>query len=108
MIVNVLVTGYDDPAMYAPKFAGPKYPPQYYPPEKLHTLAGMSADSPLVWTTQYGKGRIYCVSVGHGPDTLQYAGVITLITRGTEWAASGRVTVPVQEEAKAFPAEAPP
>jgi uncharacterized protein len=103
--VNVLVSGYDDPAMYSPKMAGPKYPPQYYPPEKLRTMNGMGKENPLVWTTQYGKGRVYCISVGHGPDTLQYAGVTTLITRGTEWAASGNVTVPVQDDAKTFPAE---
>lgn len=106
--VNVLVTGYDDPASYAPKIAGPKYPPQYYPPDKLRTMAGMAKENPLVWTAQYGKGRVYCISVGHGPDTLQYAGVTTLITRGTEWAASGKVTVPVQEDAKSFAAEAQP
>lgn len=104
--INVLVTGFDDPSLYAPKFAGPKYPPQYYPPAKLAEMTGMGKENPLVWTAQYGKGRIYCITVGHGPDTLQYAGVTTLITRGTEWAASGKVTVPVLDDAKTFPAEA--
>lgn len=103
--VNVLVSGFDDPGSYAPKFAGPKYPPQFYSPAKLREMGGMGKENPLVWTTQFGKGRIYCVSVGHGPDTLQYGGVTSLITRGTEWAASGKVTVPVLDDAKAFPAE---
>jgi type 1 glutamine amidotransferase len=103
--VNVLVTGFDDPASYAPKLAGPKYPPELYPADKLATLPNMGKENPLVWTTQYGRGRVYCMSLGHGPDTLQYDGVTSLIVRGAEWAASGKVTVPLKDNAQAFAAE---
>jgi hypothetical protein len=33
---------------------------------------------------------------------LQFDGVSTLLTRGTEWAASGSVSVPLKEKAKAY------
>jgi uncharacterized protein len=103
--VNVLVTGFDDPASYVPKLAGPKYPPALYPADKMSGLPNMGKENPLAWTTQYGRGRVYCVSLGHGPDTLQYDGVTSLIVRGAEWAASGKVSVPLKDNAKAFAAE---
>jgi type 1 glutamine amidotransferase len=65
----------------------------------------MGKENPLVWTAQYCKGRIYCITLGHGPDTLQYDGVTSLMVRGTEWAASGRVTIPLKDGAATFAAE---
>ena len=67
----------------------------------------MDADHPQVWTVEFGRGRVFCISLGHGPDTLQYDGVRGLIARGAEWAASGAVTIPVESGVKDFPIAGP-
>jgi type 1 glutamine amidotransferase len=100
--IHVLVTGYDDSSAYQAKFAGPKYPPEQYTAEKLRSMPWMDKENPLVWTSMFGGGRVFCITLGHGPDTLQYDGVASLMTRGTEWAASGMVTIPPKEKALAF------
>ena len=103
--VHVLATAFDDSLSYAPELAGPKYPPERYTPEKLANMSGMDAAHPQVWTVEYGKGRVFCISLGHGPDTLQYDGVRGLIARGAEWAATGEVTIPVEKGVEAFLAD---
>ncbi|MBR9791461.1 MAG: ThuA domain-containing protein [Gammaproteobacteria bacterium] len=100
--VRVLATAYDDPSLYTAAIAGPKYPPHLYTPEKLASMSAMAADNPQVWTVEYGSGRVFCVALGHGPDTLLHDGVKSLLLRGTEWAATGNVTVPVGPKAQAF------
>lgn len=102
--VHVLVTGYDDAAAYSYKLAGPKYPPADFSAEKLNAMPGMNQEHPLVWTSQFGKGRVYCFTLGHGPDTLQYDAVTSLLVRGTEWAASGAVTIALKDKARDFEA----
>jgi type 1 glutamine amidotransferase len=52
------------------------------------------------WVIPYGKGRVYTTMLGHlwkdGPETAMLCiGFQTMILRGVEWAASGRVTLPV-------------
>jgi len=54
-----------------------------------------------VGTADYGKGRVLGFALGHGPDTLQYDGVQSLLIGGTERAASGRATLPRKEKAMA-------
>jgi len=100
--VHVLATAYDSADSYAPERAGPKYPANLYSPEKLAKMRGMNAENPQVWTVEYGTGRVFCISLGHGPDTLLYDGVRGLIARGAEWAATGEVTIPVEDGAAAF------
>jgi len=57
---------------------------------------GTGKNEPVVITTQYGKGRgFYCV-LGHNKATMQNIGWKTLLLRGTEWAATGEVTIPAQ------------
>jgi len=55
------------------------------------------ANEPMDWTVDYGKGRVYVTMLGHlwkdGPDTaLRCVGFQTLLIRGVEWAATGKVT----------------
>jgi hypothetical protein len=100
--VQVLVAGYDDAAVYAYRLAGPKYPPAKYTPELLSAMPGMNQENPLVWTSRYGKGRVYGFTLGHGPDTLQYDAVTSLLVRGAEWAASGAVTIPLKDKVRDF------
>jgi len=57
---------------------------------------GTGKNEPVVITTQYGKGRgFYCV-LGHNKATMQNDAWKTLLLRGTEWAATGEVTIPAQ------------
>ena len=51
------------------------------------------------WVRDYGKGRVYTTMLGHtwknelnpNLDDLNFQ---TLLARGAEWAATGKVTVP--------------
>ena len=57
-------------------------------------------NEPMDWVRDYGKGRVYTTMQGHtwkGEENpnLECVGFQTLLSRGVEWAASGRVTIPV-------------
>ncbi len=58
---------------------------------------GTGHDEPMVMVLRYGKGRIFHTPMGHDVAALSCVGLITLLQRGTEWAATGNVTqkVPV-------------
>ncbi len=101
--IHVLATGHDSSASYDPRLTGPKYPLGAYTPEKLKAMKGMDADHPLIWTSEYGKGRVFSITFGHDEVSLHFQPLQTLMLRGTEWAASGAVTLPVLEEAKDYP-----
>ncbi|WP_010136469.1 ThuA domain-containing protein [Ochrovirga pacifica] len=47
---------------------------------------------PVVMTIKYKKGRIFHTTLGHDETAFSSVGLITLIQRGTEWAATGKVT----------------
>jgi len=53
---------------------------------------GSGEHEPVLFTVQYGKGRVFHTVLGHGPDQLQCVCCIVLLQRGTEWAATGKVT----------------
>lgn len=55
---------------------------------------------PVLMVINYYKGRIFHTTLGHDTDALENVGFITSFIRGTEWAASGKVT---QEIPKDFP-----
>lgn len=101
--IHVLATAHDSAAAYDPKLTGPKYPAAAYTPEKLKAMKGIDADHPQVWTADYGKGRVFSITLGHDEVSLHFQPLQTLILRGTEWAATGKVTLPVLEEAKDYP-----
>ena len=46
---------------------------------------------PLVFTVEYGKGRVFHETFGHDTKALQNSTVQKLIQRGCEWAATGKV-----------------
>ncbi len=50
------------------------------------------ATEPLVFTLDYGKGRVVHNAFGHDRKALMTPAVQTIITRGVEWAATGKVT----------------
>ena len=45
----------------------------------------------LAFTLNYGRGRVFHHTFGHDGKALANASIETLIVRGTEWAATGRV-----------------
>jgi type 1 glutamine amidotransferase len=54
-------------------------------------------DEPMAMLIEYGKGRVFHLPMGHvgSTDTLRCVGFQTLLARGSEFVASGKVTLPV-------------
>jgi type 1 glutamine amidotransferase len=79
------------------------------PIENVHLLATAFADKkkgggsssnehePMIWTVAYGKGRVFHTPMGHDLTGMRCIGFITTLQRGTEWAATGKVTIPIPE-----------
>jgi type 1 glutamine amidotransferase len=55
---------------------------------------GTGKKEPLVWVFEYGKGRVFHNALGHAADQMKGIGFQTLMLRGAEWAATGKVTLP--------------
>jgi uncharacterized protein len=43
--------------------------------------------SPVVWTREWGRGRVFVATPGHSVDVLQDVNVRTIVERGMQWAA---------------------
>ena len=50
---------------------------------------------PIIMTIDYGKGRVFHTPMGHETYSMECVGFINTFQRGTEWAATGNVTLPV-------------
>jgi type 1 glutamine amidotransferase len=53
---------------------------------------GAGEHEPLLFTVQYGKGRVFQNALGHTAKELKSVAFIATYQRGAEWAASGQVT----------------
>ena len=42
---------------------------------------------PVVWTRDWGDGRIFVATPGHQPDILEHPSVRTIVERGLLWAS---------------------
>ena len=54
---------------------------------------GTGEHEPAAMVKSFGKGRSYTLMLGHGVEEMNNPGFVALLVRGTEWAATGRVTV---------------
>jgi type 1 glutamine amidotransferase len=55
-------------------------------------LGGSDEHEPLLFTVQYGQGRVFQNALGHTPEQLKSVAFIVPFQRGAEWAATGKVT----------------
>jgi uncharacterized protein len=81
---HLLATAYDDHSLYGGKARQP--------------VPGPGLDQPMLWTLQYGQGRVFATVLGHDGPAVQTPTFISTFARGTEWAATGKVTIPIPPE----------
>ena len=84
--IEPLLTGWDNPLRYTQV------------PSQFDALPGMGKDHPLAWTNIYGCGRVFGTGLGHGPAAVSRPTFRSLFSRGTEWAATGSVTIPLEKD----------
>jgi type 1 glutamine amidotransferase len=70
------------------------------PAENVTVLATAKSDvtqqnEPILMTIQYGNGRVFHTTMGHSVESMEDVGFMTTLDRGAEWAATGKVTIPV-------------
>lgn len=77
--IHLLATAYDDPNNCS----------------KNGRSCGTGKDEPLIWTVKYGRGRVFQTALGHDVEAMKSVGFQVTLARGTEWAATGAVTIPL-------------
>ena len=82
--IHVLATAWDDPKICWKPDQG----------------CGTGKDEPLIWTLNYGVGRVFQTALGHDVRAMDSPGFRLTLVRGTEWAATGGVTIPVPADLK--------
>ena len=48
----------------------------------------------MLWTAEYGDGRVFVTVLGHDVPAVQTPTFVVTFRRGAEWAATGKVTLP--------------
>lgn len=74
-----------------------------HPEAQVHVLAsayaspdkgGTGKKEPQAVVLTYGQGRCFQLVLGHSVESMKGVGFAALLQRGTEWAATGQVTLP--------------
>jgi uncharacterized protein len=80
------------------------------PAKRLEVLAtawsdpatgGSGRHEPALFTVLYQEGRTYHTVLGHSASAMRSPGFVATLQRGTEWAATGRVTQPSRTDIEA-------
>ena len=66
----------------------------YAPQER----GGRDLHEPMMMTIDYGKGRVFHTPMGHADYSMRCVGFMTTLLRGTEWAATGQVTIGIPDD----------
>jgi len=53
---------------------------------------------PTLMAISYKKGRVFHSILGHHVKQIKEGSFVTTFLRGTEWAATGKVTIPVPKD----------
>jgi type 1 glutamine amidotransferase len=78
------------------------------PAENMHVLAtaysdpstgGTGEHEPMLMTIHYGNGRVFHTTLGHDAKAMSGTAFQVTLQRGTEWAATGNVTLPAVDPA---------
>lgn len=60
---------------------------------------GTGVHEPMTWVIPYGKGKVFTTLMGHvsgnNIPAIRCVGFQTIVNRGCEWLATGKVTIPV-------------
>ena len=67
-------------------------------------MGGTGENEPMLVVTEFGKGRIFYNAMGHDAKAMSGVAWQTVMLRGTQWAATGKVTVPIPDN---WPAPVP-
>ena len=59
---------------------------------------GADEHEPILFTVEYGKGRVFFQAMGHTAKELKSVALIATFQRGAEWAATGKVTQKVPDD----------
>ncbi len=84
---RVLATAWDDHSLYDGRARQP--------------IPGDGIDQPILWTTEFGQGRVFVTTLGHDVENVTPEGFAVTFARGAEWAATGAVTQPIPETMRA-------
>jgi uncharacterized protein len=57
-------------------------------------MGGTGKEEPIIWTVPFGSGRVVHLTLGHDLSAMVQPGFVAAFARGTEWAATGEVTLP--------------
>jgi len=83
---HVLATAYDDHSLYDDRASDAR---------NKQPMSGPGVNEPILWTTQYGSGRVFITALGHDVAAQSQPTFKVTFSRGTEWAATGKVTLPI-------------
>ncbi len=59
---------------------------------------GSGRHEPMLMTIDYHDGRVFHSTLGHADYSFECLGFQTTFLRGTEWAATGKVTIPIPDD----------